>query len=201
MLFSLIRHFIGRCVRKRDDAVHQPSKAPLRLHVGGQVAHADWKILDIQPGPNVSFVGPCTDLSQFDADSIGEIYASHVIEHLGYRRELALAFREFNRVLVPGGSAYISVPDLPTLCDLYLDPALTQDERYRVMKMMFGGQIDGADFHHVGLNEEFLTSHLRKAGFTDIVRTGNFGLFDDSSSFVFKGRPISLNVCARKPRG
>lgn len=199
MLFSLVKNLIYRRVRKRSDVAHQTSTAPLRLHIGGQVAHPDWQILDVRPGSNVSFISHCTDLSQFNAESIAEIYASHVIEHLGYQHELALALREFNRVLVPGGTVRISVPDLPTLCALYLDPALNLDERYHVMRMMFGGQIDKADFHYVGLNEELLTLHLRKAGFADIVRIGTFGLFDDSSSLVFKGKPISLNVCARKP--
>ncbi len=199
MLLSFVKDLIRRGVGKRDNAAHSSARVPVRLHIGGQVAHPDWKIFDVRPGPNVDYVGHCADLSEFDDDSVLEIYASHVIEHLAYQSELATALREFNRVLVPGGTLRASVPDLTTLCALFLDPVLNFDERFQVMRMMFGGQINQADFHYVGLNEEFLNVYLQKAGFTDIVRVDNFGLFDDASSLVLKGKPISLNLSARKP--
>ena len=66
------------------------------------------------------------------------------------------------------------------------------------MGIMFGSQMGEADCHHVGLNEEILTACLHDAGFADIVRVENFGLFDDTSNMVYK-LPISLNVTARKP--
>src|SRR4051794_35533020 len=115
---------------------------PLRLHIGGQQAHPDWKILDLLPGPHVDFVGNCTDLTQFPDGSVTEIYASHVLEHLGYRQELPLALAEFRRALKPGGRLRVSVPNLATLCALFADPALTAEERVHVMRMMFGGQTD-----------------------------------------------------------
>jgi predicted SAM-dependent methyltransferase len=203
MLLSLVRGLIRRRAGKRDDSPERSAHAlvtgPIKLHIGGQIRHPDWKILDVRPGPIVDYLGHCTDLSEFDDESVSEIYASHVIEHLGYKHHIAMALAEFNRVLVPGGIVRISVPDLPTLCALYLDPTLNSENRYHVMRMMFGGQINEADFHYVGLNEELLTSYLQNAGLADITRVGNFGLFDDSSNLVYNGKPISLNVSARKP--
>lgn len=197
MLLSFVKNLVRRHDRKPGSA--GPASAPIRLHIGGQVPHPAWKILDVRPGPHVDYVGSCTDLSSFDDNSIAEIYASHVIEHLGYQSDLATALREFNRVLAPDGLLRTSVPDLARLCALFLDPALSPEERFHVMRMMFGGQMDEADFHCVGLDEEFLASYLLQAGFTDIVRVDNFGLFDDASSLVFKGTPISLNLRSRKP--
>lgn len=199
MLFTLIKSLSGPRAQKRSDVLYASAAAPVRLHIGGQTPHPDWKILDVRPGPHVDFVGPCTDLSGFGDGSVSEIYASHVVEHLGYQSELATALREFNRALIPGGALRVSVPDLQTLCTLFLDPSLNVEERFEVMRMMFGGQINDADFHYVGLSEQFLASYLAAAGFTGIARVDNFGIFDDASNIVFKGTPISLNVRAIKP--
>lgn len=93
----------------------------------------------------------------------------------------------------------VSVPDLDTLCELYtLRDSLASEDRFKIMRMMFGGQVDQYDFHCVGLNEEFLTSYLSGAGFSEIKRVNDFGLFADCSTLIFAGRPISLNLEARK---
>ncbi len=171
---------------------------PIRLHIGGQTPHSDWKILDVRPGPHVDFVGHCANLSGFKDASVSEIYASHVIEHLGFKRELPAALGEFNRILIPGGMLRVGVPDLAVLCALYLEPAFDAEDRYQVMRMIFGGQLNVADFHYAGFDEESLTARLHKAGFVDVARVPAFGLFDDSSNYCFKGRPVSLNMSARK---
>ncbi len=197
MLLSFIRNLLRR--RAGGNAARAPAGAPLRLHIGGKVRHPDWTIVDVLPGPLVDYVGSCTNLSRFGDASVADIYASHVIEHLGYRLELAAALHEFHRVLAPGGTLRASVPDLSVLCALFIDPALNAEEHFQVMRMMYGGQADDADFHYVGLNEELLASCLLQAGFAEIVRVDNFMLFDDASSLIFKGRPISLNLRASKP--
>ena len=171
----------------------------LRLHIGGRTAHPEWKIFDVRAGAHVDFVGDCTDLSRFQSGMVEEIYASHVLEHLGYLDELPRTLREFHRVLAPGGRLRVSVPDLDVLCALFADPALNLEERVHVMRMMFGGQMYAADFHKAGLNEEFLRDFLQGAGFVDIAKTGDFNLFDDASSLKFKNRRISVNLVARKP--
>jgi predicted SAM-dependent methyltransferase len=193
MLFSLIRNWVRPPADTHD--------AALRLHIGGQTVHPDWKIFDVRAGPHVDFVGDCTDLSRFASGTVAEIYASHVLEHLGYLDELPRTLREFHRVLMPGGRLRASVPDLGILCALFTDPALSFDERVHLMRMMFGGQTNSADFHKAGLNEEFLRDYLQAAGFVDVVRSDSFELFDDSSALIFRDRRISLNISARKPAG
>jgi predicted SAM-dependent methyltransferase len=171
----------------------------LRLNIGGIEVREGWKILNIQPGPGVDYVGNCATLGQFAEASVDEIYAAHVLEHLGYQQELAGALREMRRVLIPGGVLRLSVPDLDVLCRLFVDPALSTDQRFFVMRMMFGGQIDEHDFHRVGLNWDFLSGYLAKTGFHEIKRVAEFGLFPaDCSAMQFGDRLISLNVVARK---
>jgi len=179
------------------------SAAPLpegmRLHIGGKVRAPGWTILDILPGPHVDILGDCSDLSAIADNSCAVVYASHVIEHLGYNDTLPRALLGFHRILAPGGQLMVGVPDLEALCRLFTQPGLTPDDRFFVMRMMFGGRMDAYDVHLVGLNAEFLGAYLTNAGFVDLRRIPSFGLFQDATVQVFKGCPTSLNVIGRKP--
>jgi predicted SAM-dependent methyltransferase len=170
-----------------------------RLHIGGQCKSEGWEVLNANSAPYVDHIGNANDLSQFADNSFIEIYASHVVEHLDYMGELIRSLREWHRVLMPSGKVFISVPDLDVLAKLILEKdKLTVNERFAVMRMMFGGHIDKYDYHVVGLNEEFLTDVLNAAGYVNIKKVPEFGLFNDTSSMVFKGVAISLNMTAEK---
>jgi predicted SAM-dependent methyltransferase len=172
---------------------------PRKLHIGGQVRASGWEVLDANPGPCVDHVGDASDLAAFANDSFECVYASHVAEHLDYKDQLLATLKEWHRILVPSGTLLVSVPDLDVLARLFVDRArLSGNERYLVMRMMFGGHIDKYDYHLVGLNEEFMREFLRVAGFTDMRRVEGFDLFHDSSSLKVKGVPISLNMVATK---
>jgi predicted SAM-dependent methyltransferase len=68
--------------------------ARTRRHIGGTEAKAGWKILNIEPALGVDYVEECKDLSRFEDGPIEEIYASHVLEHLGYVKDLPRALAE-----------------------------------------------------------------------------------------------------------
>ena len=179
-----------------------PEGSVRRLHVGGKTAAPGWEVLNAVPADYVDHVGNARDLSRFGDDTFLEIYASHVLEHLDYRDELPDTLKEWRRTLVPGGRLYISVPDLDTLAKLFLEKKrLSFEERFRVMRMMFGGHVDEYDYHQVGLDEEILENYLLQAGFVGIRRVPSFGIFADTSDLVFKDVSISLNLMAEKPRG
>lgn len=172
----------------------------IRLHIGGREVREGWRIFNVIAAPGVDYVGHCADLSALGEGSCREVYASHVLEHLGYNGELQRSLAEIRRVLEPGGTVRISVPDLEILCRLFLDQRLTVAERFHVMRMMYGGRMDQHDIHYAGLSYEFLSAFLAGAAFTNIRRVAQFGIFDDTSSLRFKGVLISLNVEAEKPR-
>jgi predicted SAM-dependent methyltransferase len=173
-------------------------EAPLRLNIGGTSAKPGWKVFNAVPGPDVDYVGNCIDLSRFDDNSIDEVYASHILEHLGYQEELPMALGHFHRVLKPGGTLRISVPDLATLCRLYLNPEWDAAGSREIMRTIYGHQIDQYDFNKVGFSWDSLQQYLQRAGFRDIARVQEFGIFDDTSSMRIKDTLISLNVEARK---
>ena len=170
-----------------------------KLHIGGKTRTEGWEVLDANPAPHVDHVCNAVDLSQFADNTFAQIYASHVVEHLDYIGELQDTLKEWNRVLTPGGIIFISVPDLEILAALILDkPRLTIGERFFVMRMIFGGHVDKYDYHVTGLTEEFLTDILQICGYVSIRKVQEFGLFNDSSSMLYKGVPISLNMIAEK---
>jgi predicted SAM-dependent methyltransferase len=171
-----------------------------KLHIGGQVRTEGWEVLDANPGPSVDHVGNAADLGRFDDATFDQLYASHVLEHFDYLNELVNVLKEWMRVLKPGGLLHVSVPDLDVLAKLFVDrEALTMKDRFAVMRMIFGGHVDKHDYHLVGLNQEFLADVLRIAGFTELRRVNTFGLFQDTSTMVFKDVLISVNIICEKP--
>lgn len=172
---------------------------PRKLHIGGQQRHPDWEVLNIQSGPCVDHIGDAKDLSQFEDETFDELYASHVVEHFDYQGALLEALKEWYRTLKPEGKLYISVPDMDVLCQLFrMRKELKLNDRFMIMRMMFGGHIDQHDYHYVGLDLEILTSFLAQAKFRNPTRVGELGIFKDTSSLRFAGVPISLNVIAVK---
>lgn len=174
--------------------------AALNLHIGGEIPHPDWKILDIEPRPHVDYVGDAADLSQFADNSINKIYASHVLEHFhhGVNHELTHTLQEWHRVLKPGGELLLSVPDLRTLCWLYLHPNTAALDRHWMMTLIYGAQTNIYDVHKVGFDFDTLGLYLEKVGFQNYYQVSEFNLFDDSSSMRVLETLISLNVIAQK---
>ena len=169
----------------------------MKLHIGGEQAKEGWKIFSIQKKDNVDFVGNISDLNQFKTESIDEIYASHVLEHVG-RFKVASTLEGIHRVLKKKGKFYVSVPDMDILAHAFVSPLASAENKFRIMRMMFGGQIDEYDFHYFGWNFEFLRDYLKKAGFSEFKKVDLFGLFEDTSDYKLYGFPVSLNLIATK---
>ena len=173
-----------------------------KLHIGGTTLSPGWEILNIMKAPWVDHVCNANDLSLFESNTFDCIYASHIVEHLDYVDELQETLSEWLRALKSGGKVYISVPDLDVISCLICDKErLDSEERFLAMRMLFGAHTDENDYHLVGLNEEFLEYYLKSAGFADVTKVKEFGIFDDTSSMKFKDVLISLNMTAIKPLG
>ena len=173
---------------------------PIQLHIGGKEEHPEWKILDIEERDEVDYIGNANQLENFKDNSVARIYASHVLEHFHYglNNEVVETLKEWKRVLIPGGELYISVPNLKTLCWLYIHPNLLAGERHHIMRMMFGGQVDQYDIHRVGFDEGTLALYLEEAGFVHYESVSEFNLFKDCSSLRIIDTLISLNCIAKK---
>jgi predicted SAM-dependent methyltransferase len=182
-----------------DAAARFASAKGLRLHLGGWEPKPGWLIVNVEDRPHVDVRSTCSDLSMFPDGSVAEIYASHVYEHLGYQQELPAAFNEAWRVLVPGGTLMVAVPDLEALAGLILQTRADAQAQWHVQRMVMGGQVEPFDFHKVGFTFGILCGILGHHGFRNFRRLKSFGLFKDTSELVFGGVPISLNVQCMKP--
>ena len=169
----------------------------MKLHIGGIEKKEGWSILNIQKKEGVDFVGDISNLSQFKDNSVNEIYASHVLEHVP-QKKIKITLQGINRILIPGGKFYVSVPDMDILCKIFIDPKAPLQVKHNVARIMFGGQVDDYDFHYFGWNLEFIKNFFNEVGFFKIEKVKTFSLFNDTSNYAPYGFPISLNIIAYK---
>ena len=169
----------------------------MKLHIGGKDVKDGWKILNIQKNEGVDFIGDISDLSQFSNESIEEVYASHVFEHIPLQK-VDKTLEGIYRVLKPSGKFHVSVPDMDVLFKLFLNPDTDGKRAIHILGMIFGGQVDDFDIHYFGWNFKLLKGLLEANGFKKIEKVKSFNLFNDTSEYNPYGVPISLNLTAEK---
>ena len=105
-------------------------------------------------------------------DLVDGIWSSHVLEHLPANR-VAETLREWLRVLRPGGTAIIQVPNLDYACRYWLEH---QGEPWALM-ILFGNQHHQGEFHQTGWSRASLWQDLADAGFVvdSIETTWDYG--------------------------
>lgn len=169
----------------------------MNLHIGGKQKLEGWKILNIQPGDDVDFLGDISSLDQFAEAACDKVYASHVLEHVR-QKDVEDTLRGIRRILKPGGQLLVSVPDWDILCHLFINPLASPPMKWHAIRMILGGQVDEYDYHYVGFNLQILHDFLMNAEYSQVDRVESFGIFDDTSDYQPYGFPISLNVIATR---
>lgn len=141
-------------------------------------------------------------------NSVGAVYCAHIFEHLDRTRKLEI-LKEWHRILKPGGTLYIAVPDLEVLCGMYLNAIKnygndeSKDVADRVMRIVHGGQAFPQDKHFYGYSFASLENFLKIAGFKKAERFDTRNLpftrnKDDDSLTTLNNTLISLNVKTTK---
>jgi SAM-dependent methyltransferase len=141
---------------------------------------ADWNEvrLDIDPGVEPDVVGDIVDLVNVSSESVDAVWSSHNLEHV-FDHQVPLALGEFLRVLRPGGTAYVQVPDLEAPArailkgrldsSMYESPAgpvRPLDMLYGYGPAIAGGQHYMA--HKCGFTRQTLAARMRKVGFSTV---------------------------------
>ncbi len=180
---------------------------PIRLNLGGIGAGEGgldktspkipgFLIVDLDDHPDTDIRCNVADLSCFEDNSVDEIYASNVLEHFPHIQTLGV-LKEWHRVLKPGSTIWISVPDMDANFKIYQKYGLTD----WVRNLIWGDQWHVHAFHYVNFTFASLAKAVVDAGFSDIVRvqTFPFGLKDGSQHCCnANGMLMALNVRVKK---
>lgn len=176
----------------------------MKLHLGCGKRHIPgFTHIDAVEYPHVDHVATIDNLSFIQNASVDLIYTCHVLEHFR-RKDVARVLREWWRVLIPGGTLRVSVPDFARLCDVYQK---TQDLN-QVIGPIFGRQDYLYNIHYNVFDETSLRALLTDCGFGTVRRydwrgTEHASIDDYSQAYVphmdkVNGMLISLNVEATK---
>ena len=108
----------------------------MKLNIGGKEKKEGWHVLNIQKKDGADFIGDISDLSQFKDDSIEEIYASHVFEHIN-QKNINKTLLGIHRILKKNGKLYIAVPDMDILCKIFTDKTNTPQIKVHALRMIW----------------------------------------------------------------
>lgn len=219
--FDIVRFelnaFVTRLLARIDPRIQHRLKKfrtaeSLRVNLGsGGDNAAGWVNIDINRVSGNSLRWDIRRRLPFEDNSVLQVYASHVVEHLGFRDDVPRLFAELHRVLRPAGTLRIVVPDAPRYMEAYLSRdavkwaalgvASFPDDMPTPMAMVNHVFHQGGE-HQFGYDFDTLLYLLKGAGFNDVWRCR----FQGSSHFnvnmdLSVHSPYSLYVEAVKGVG
>jgi SAM-dependent methyltransferase len=164
----------GKVIIKRNGLINcKRYNKDIKLNLGsGGISYPGYLSVDMHD-PRSHVHMDITKLD-FDDNSVTEILASHVFEHLNPYHAIDI-LKNWLRVLKPGGKLIMEMPNIEALCRKFVTANKT--ERYSILNAVYGSvnttDIGGPDNitspHLFGWWPESLYDHMAAAGFTDIV--------------------------------
>lgn len=159
-----------------------------RLEIGPRdIPLEKYEHLDIYPGEHIEYVADATHLP-FKAESIDEIFACHIIEHIPWYKTVE-TLEEWYRVIKPGGFVELWTNDFRKLCWVYLTRRkvtaptdrflnLNPDDVKQIwanIKIFWYDYLGHQEEWHKAIFDfELLKYCLEKAGFDVIVKLERF---------------------------
>lgn len=135
---------------------------PLMLNLASQGEVVPGFInIDKNPQKDGEITGDIRDL-EFDDDTVEIIVARNILQVFSHR-EVQKILLEWKRVLKPGGTIILSVPDLKSILEAYSVGNLDFDE---TQKAIFGYQQNNFDYFYNAFDENLLEKFLVGNGFS-----------------------------------
>jgi len=145
-----------------------------------------WYHLDVNSkSPHVEFLHNILNPLPFDDGVLEEIFCSHMLEHIEWRKTKIVLQNWYNK-MKPNGKIHIRVPNFGYLAKAYVDGywrmSFDQSSERNAMHAIFGGEPHTShcfDFHKVGFDYQNLSELMRSVGFkntSDVSGDGNWEL-------------------------
>lgn len=161
------------------------SRRDLLIHLGcGNALLPGWINLDCYPPPRLKDIEVMTlDMRgglPFADGSVAAVFSEHFFEHLPFETIRSILIPEIRRVLAPGGSIRIGVPNGEYFVDQYLayragaQDTLFEQHRGGKTPMTMFNEIAHGFGHFFVYDFETLASVLRAAGLVNVVRRAAF---------------------------
>jgi len=158
---NVIRRFYSSLKIKLSYAASVMNRMPLKLHLGcgnrylEGFVNIDWR--------KTSATDLVCDIKRlpFPDQTIESIESYHVLEHLP-RHDVKDTLKRWRRLLMPGGTLIIEIPDFDEIVRRYLAGDDSQ------LDGIFGLQRFTGDFHLFGYNRNRFMALLKQAGFYEI---------------------------------
>ena len=144
-----------------------PLEHPDRLNLGcGWDKRDGFLNVDFQDFHDPDLVADVRHLDVLPTGHYQEVVAQDVLEHLE-RTETLAALQEWARLLRPGGTIVLRVPDILGVATL-LSECRSVAQQEELVQCLFGTQAYTGDYHHCGFTEILLRHYLAAAGFEAI---------------------------------
>ncbi|GAB5464616.1 MAG: hypothetical protein Kapaf2KO_00520 [Candidatus Kapaibacteriales bacterium] len=147
-----IKRAIGRLPEQLPEVVR------LNLGCGQDVRDGFINIDKFSDNPTVVYA----DIRKLDFPdgSVDYILASDILEHFPHGEVIGV-LKEWSRVLKKGGIMTLRMPNLRLQTKAYMEGKWDADI---ASYMIFGGQTNPGDFHHIAFDHTSITKHLNRAG-------------------------------------
>ncbi len=158
------------------------------IHLGcGYINHPDFINVDLRPHLHVHHLSGVENLDFFEDNFADLIYISHCLEHISFLKTVTV-LKEWYRVLKPGGTLRISVPDFDVTVQMYLD---NNREMNLILSQLMGGQNYAHNYHYACFNFESLSEALKEAGFHTIQKW-QYGSTEYTSLPDYSGSELTI---------
>jgi len=136
----------------------------MKLHIGtGTTYLPGWINIDVFSFVRADLYANAMALP-YDRESCDIIYASHVLEHFN-RHLISAVLTHWKDLLTVGGILRLSVPDFDAIVKFYTKTGSLD----AVTGLLYGGQKNEMNTHHIVFNKETLSLALKQVGFRNIL--------------------------------
>ncbi len=178
---TLLRLYENYSFSRHKSAIQAgAARGDLKIHLGcGPQILPGWINVDLYVDGDVLTSVLPHGLQRFPSNSTKFIYASHVVEHIGYPGEATMFAEECHRILVPGGVVRVIVPGIQKIIEAYVrdDAAFFEIQstlhpawcKTKLEHLMYALQQDG--HHKYGYDFETMSLLFEKAGYSKVVES------------------------------